>query len=89
MQDCFMVSVYSQSSVGEHTSHAGKKLPGKALNLAAWEGNKLVALEKVEHTLAKQVCDYAYMVAKVEAIPKVNTFVPVLAVVLRKCLQYP
>ena len=64
-------------------------MPGKALNLAAWEGNELVALEKVEHTLAKQVCDYANMVAKVEAIPKMNTFVPVQAVVLRKCLQYP
>ena len=89
MQDCLMVSVYSQSSVGEHTSHASEKLAGKALYLAAWEGNKLVALEKVEHTLAKQVCDYAYVVAKVEAIPKVNTFVPVLAVILRKRLQYP
>ena len=82
-------SGYSQGSDGEHTSYAGEKLPSKALDLAAREGNKLVALEKVENTLAKQVCDYAYMIAKVEAIAKVNTFIPVQAVVLRQCLQYP
>ena len=79
-------SGYPQGSGGEHTSYAGEKLPGKALDLAARKGNKLVALEKVEHTLAKQVCDYAYMVAKVEAIAEVNTFVAVQAVVLRQRL---
>ena len=82
-------SGYPQGSDGEHTSYAGEKLSGKALDLAAWEGNKLIALEKVEHTLAKQVCDYAYMIAEVEAISKVNTFISVLAVVLRQRLQYP
>ena len=82
-------SGYPQGSDGEHTSYAGEELPGKALDLAARKGNKLVALEKVEYTLAEQVCDNAYMVAKVEAIAEVNTFVPVQAVVLRQRLQYP
>ena len=84
-----MFSGYPQGSDREHTSYAGEKLPGKALNLAARKRDKLVALEKVEHTLTKQVCNYAYMIAKVEAIAKVNTFIPVQAVVLRQRLQYP
>lgn len=63
------------------TSNAGEQLAGKVLNLAVGEGHKVVALEEVEDALAKQVHNYAYVAAVVEAVAQVDASVAVLLVV--------
>lgn len=63
------------------TSNAGEQLAGKVLNLAVGEGHKVVALKKVEHALTKQVHNYAYVAAVVEAVAQVDASVAVLLVV--------
>ena len=50
------------------TCDAGKKLLRKVLYLTARKGHKLVALQKIENTLPKQICDNAYVVSKVETL---------------------
>lgn len=61
----------------ELTSHAGEKLTSERLNLTAREGNKSVALQKVEDALSQQICDNADVVAEVKTIAKVNALVAI------------
>ena len=44
------------------TGNTGKELPGKALNLTAWKGDKAVTLQEIENTLAQQIYDVRGMV---------------------------
>lgn len=69
------------------TGYARQELPGKALYLATREWNKLIAFEEVEDTLAKEIGNDADVVPKVEAIPKMYTFVAVVSVVVRERLE--
>ena len=78
---------YADKGAGPLTSNAGKKLPGKALYLAAWERHEPIALEKVEDTLSKQVCDNAYVIAEIEAVPKMYAFVSILSIIMGQCLE--
>jgi len=71
------------------TSNARQQLAGKVLNLAVGEGNKVVALEKVEDALAKQVHNYAYVAAVVEAVAQVDASVSVLLVVNLERGEHP
>lgn len=63
------------------TSHAGQELTSKRLDLAVWEGHKVVALEEVEHALAEEIHDDANVTPVIEAVPEVDATVPVLLVV--------
>ena len=66
---------------GSLTGNTGEQLPGETLDLTAWKRHEAVTLEKVEYTLAQQVCDYTYMAAEVEAIAQVYAFVAIVLVV--------
>ena len=69
------------------TGYARQELPGKALYLTTGEWYELVAFEEVEDTLAKEIGDDADVVPKVEAVAKMNTFVAIVSVVVRKRLE--
>lgn len=60
---------HNQGRRDEPTSNAGEELPGKTLNLTAWEGYESVALKKVEDTLAQKIGDYTNVIPKVETVP--------------------
>ena len=73
---------------GTLTSNAGEQLPGKVLNLTAREWHEAVTLQKVENTLAQQVCNYTYVVPEIEAVAEVYAFVAVFLVVHGKSGKY-
>lgn len=56
-------------------------MPSKILNLTVRERHKVVALEEIENALAEKVHHDADMSSEVEAIPQMDTAVPVLLVV--------
>lgn len=56
-------------------------MSGETLNLAVREGDKVVALQEVEDTLAEKIHDDTDVAAEVEAVPQVDTTVAVLLVV--------
>lgn len=70
------------------TSNAGKELAGKALNLAVREGDESVALEKIKDALTEEIHDYADVASVIEAIPQVNTAIPILLIVGLKSSKY-
>jgi hypothetical protein len=59
------------------------------LDLTVREGHEIVALQKVEHALAKEIHDNADMSSEIEAISEVDATVPVLLVVGPECLENP
>lgn len=50
------------------TGDASEELPCEALYLAAREGHKSVALQKVEYALAKKIGNNTYVISEIEAI---------------------
>ena len=56
--------------------------------MTAGERNKLVALEKVEDALPKQIRNNAYVISKVKSIPKMYAFVAVVLVVGCQCGEH-
>jgi len=71
------------------TSNAGEELSGKALNLAVRKWHKLVALEKIEYTLTKQIHDNTNVASVVETIPKMYAAVSVFVIIGFESRQYP
>lgn len=71
------------------TSHTGKELSRKTLNLAVWKRDKLVALEEIEYTLAKQVHDDADVASVVETVAEMNAPIAVFCVVGLERRQNP
>lgn len=71
------------------TSDTGQQLPSKALNLAVRERNELVALQKVEDTLAKQIHDDTYVTTVVKGVAKVDAAILVLGIVSLEGSQDP
>jgi hypothetical protein len=59
-------------------------LPGKELDVCAWKWREAVRLQEVENALSIQISHNTNVIAKVEAMPQVDAFVPVLAIVLCK-----
>ena len=55
--------------------------------MAAGKGRKLVAFKEVENTLAEKVCDNADVVAEIEGLSEVYTFISVLSVVVFQCVE--
>lgn len=51
--------------------------------MRAWKRYKLVFLEEVEDTLAEKIGNNADVVLEIEAVPQVDTLVPIVLVVLR------
>ena len=84
---CHALDIDPSEGIGRLTSNAGEKLAGKTLYLAAGERHKTIALEKVEDALTKQICDNAYMIAKVEAVSKMYALVSILPVIVGECLE--
>lgn len=50
------------------TGNAGEELTSELLDVTAGEWHKIVQLEKVKNTLAKQICDDADVVPEVEGV---------------------
>lgn len=71
------------------TGNAGEELAGKVLDLAVGERHKTIALEEVEHALAEKIHDDADVPSVIEAVPEMNTPVPVLGVVGSERLEDP
>ena len=63
------------------TGYAGEQLTCKVLDLAVWEGHKVVALQEVEDALAEEVHDDADVAAVIEAVTQMDASVPVLLVI--------
>lgn len=57
--------------------------------LAARKGDECIAFEEIKDALSKKVGDDADMVSKIEAIPEMNAFVSIQAVIVREGLKYP
>jgi hypothetical protein len=72
----------SSAWIGKLTGNTREELPGERLNVRARERSKVVGLQEVKHALPVEVRDDAYVVAKVEALPQMNAFIPVVPVVL-------
>lgn len=51
------------------------------MNLAVRERHKIVALEEIEHALAKKIHHDADMASKVETVPEMNAAISVLLIV--------
>jgi hypothetical protein len=56
-------------------------LPCEALDLAIWEWDKRVELQKVKDTLPKQVHDNADVSPKIKTVPKMYASVSVLLII--------
>lgn len=67
------------------TGNAGEELPGKQLDVRAWERRKVVDFEEIEYALAVQIRDDADVISIIKTLPQVYAFVPVVPVVLSKC----
>lgn len=59
------------------------------LDVTARERHKLVGLEKVKHTLAKQIRDNADVVPEVESVPEMYALVAIVLVVGCKGRENP
>jgi hypothetical protein len=59
-------------------------LPCKKLDVSARKWSEAVRLQKIKDALPIEVGDDANVIAEVETMPKVNAFVPVLAIILSK-----
>jgi hypothetical protein len=66
------------------TSNTSEQLPSEALDLCAREWCEGIKFQEVEHALAQEVRYYTDVISEVEAIPKMNTLVAVVFVVLCK-----
>ena len=76
-------STFNRTTIGL-TGNTGEQLSCKVLNLTAWERHETIALEKVEHTLTKQVCDNANMIAEVKGVSQMYAFVSIRLVIQRE-----
>lgn len=70
------------------TGHACEELSCETLYMRARKRYKKVLFEEIEDALAEKICDNTDVVHVVEAIPQVNTLVPVVLVVLREGYQH-
>jgi NAD kinase len=70
------------------TSYTREELSGKDLDMGTRERCEAVDFEKVKNALAVQVGDDANVISIVEALPQVDTFVPVVTVILSKSGEY-
>ncbi len=57
------------------------------LYLTARKGHKGVAFEEIKDALTKQICDNAYVISEIEALPQVYAFISILSVVVRQSLK--
>lgn len=89
MQNCIWSEKPSNAANRELTSDTGKELSRKTLNLAVRERNELIAFEEIEHALAQQVHDNAYMAPVVEAVAQVNASIAILSVVRLESCENP
>lgn len=49
--------------------------------MTAWKWYERVALQKVEHAYAEQICDNTDMIAEIKGVPQMYAFVSVVSVV--------
>jgi hypothetical protein len=59
-------------------------LAGEQLDVGAGKWREAVRLQEIKDALSKEIGNNADVIAKVETMPKVNAFVSVLAIILRK-----
>lgn len=92
VQDYVFVSTSAcdtQNTTKTLTSHACQQLTGKCQDLAVGEGHKVVVLQKVKHTLPKQIHDNADVATEIEAVPEMNAAISVLLIVCLQGCKYP
>ena len=58
------------------------------LYLTAGKRRESIRLKKVEHALTQELSHDAHMIAEIETIPQMDTFVAIVSVVLTQRLQH-